>query len=82
MNDRNSRAAGPHPKAGPAPQNAGEDRAPHLPEPEDFWLELGPPSAYYGTDAYDTARREGDASPDAKRLGWTGAEPGRDDREA
>ncbi len=82
MNDRNSRAAGPHPKAGPAPQNAGEDRTPRLPEPEDFWLELGPPSAYYGTDAYDTARREGDASPDAKRLGWTGAEPGRDDREA
>ena len=82
MNDRNSRAAGPHPKAGPAPQNAGEDRVPRLPEPEDFWLELGPPSAYYGTDAYDTARREGDASPDAKRLGWTGAEPGRDDREA
>ena len=82
MNDRNSRAAGPHPKAGPAPQNAGEDRAPRLPEPEDFWLELGPPSAYYGTVAYDTARREGDASPDAKRLGWTGAEPGRDDREA
>ena len=82
MNDRNSRAAGPHHKAGPAPQNAGEDRALRLPEPEDFWLELGPPSAYYGTDAYDTARREGDASPDAKRLGWTGAEPGRGDREA
>ena len=38
-----------------------------LPEPEDFWLELGPASAYYGTDAYDTALREGDASPDAKR---------------
>lgn len=82
MNDRNSRAAGPHPKAGQAPQNAGEDRATRLPEPEDFWLELGPPSAYYGTDAYDTARREGDASPDAKRLDWTGAEPGRGDREA
>lgn len=48
-----------------------------LPEPEDFWLELGPASAYYGTDAYDTALREGDASPDAKRLGWTGAEPGK-----
>ena len=48
-----------------------------LPQPEDFWLELGPPSAYYGTDAYETALREGDASPDAKRLGWTGAEPGR-----
>ena len=48
----------------------------HLPEPEDFWLELGPAGAYYGMDAYDTALREGDASPDAKRLGWTGAEPG------
>lgn len=48
-----------------------------LPEPEDFWLELGPASAYYGTDAYDTALQEGDASPDAKRLGWTGAEPGK-----
>ena len=48
-----------------------------LPEPEDFWLELGPASAYYGMDAYDTALREGDASPDAKRLGWTGAEPGK-----
>ena len=44
--------------------------------------ELEASAAYYGTDAYDTARREGDASPDAKRLGWTGAEPGRDDREA
>lgn len=54
--------------------------AARLPEPEDFWLELGPPSAYYGTDAYETARREGDASPDAERLGWTGAEPGRKDR--
>ncbi len=49
-----------------------------LPAPEDFWLELGPPSAYYGTGAYDRALREGDASPDAERLGWTGAEPGRD----
>lgn len=48
-----------------------------LPEPEDFWLELGPSSAYYGTDAYDTAKKEGDASPDAERLGWTGAEPGK-----
>ena len=37
----------------------------------------GPASAYYGMDAYDTALREGDASPDAKRLGWTGAEPGK-----
>ena len=44
-------------------------------EEEDFWLELGPPSAYVGLDAYQTARREGDASPDGKRLGFTGAEP-------
>ena len=41
-----------------------------LPNPEDFWLELGPASAYYGTDAYETALREGDLSPDAKHLGW------------
>ena len=44
-------------------------------EEEDFWLELGPPSAYVGLDAYQTARREGDASPDCKRLGFTGSEP-------
>lgn len=44
-------------------------------EEENFWLELGPPSAYIGLDAYQTARREGDASPDGKRLGFTGAEP-------
>lgn len=44
-------------------------------EREDFWLEVGPASAYIGTDAYETARREGDASPDGKRLGFEGAEP-------
>ena len=38
-----------------------QDKMMSLPEPEDFWLELGPASAYYGTDAYDTALREGDA---------------------
>ena len=26
-----------------------------LPDAEDFWLELGPPAAYYGTDAYQRA---------------------------
>ena len=79
MNDRNSRAAGPHPKAGPAPQNAGEARASRLPEPEDFWLELGPPSAYYGTDAYDTARRGRGRIPRRKAPGLDRrrARPGR-----
>ena len=74
MTDKNSR-----PKAAKAAQNANKaqnaSEAARLPEPEDFWLELGPPSAYYGTDAYDAARQNGDASPDAERLGWTGAEP-------
>jgi len=45
-------------------------------EREDFWLEIGPASAYYGTDSYETARENGDASPDGKRLGFDGAEPG------
>ena len=44
-------------------------------EREDFWLEIGPASAYYGTDSYETARENGDASPDGKRLGFDGAEP-------
>ncbi len=35
-----------------------------------------PASAYYGTDSYETARENGDASPDGKRLGFDGAEPG------
>lgn len=45
-------------------------------EREDFWLEIGPSSAYYGTDSYETAKENGDASPDGKRLGFDGAEPG------
>ena len=45
-------------------------------EREDFWLEIGPASAYYGTDSYETAKENGDASPDGKRLGFDGAEPG------
>lgn len=42
---------------------------------EDFWLEIGPAAAYYGTDAYETAKQNGDASPDGRRLGFEGAEP-------
>ena len=47
-------------------------------EREEFWLELGPAGAYYGTDAYETAQENGDASPDGKRLGFEGAEQGED----
>ena len=38
-------------------------------EREDFWLEIGPASAYYGTDSYETAKENGDASPDGKARG-------------
>ena len=48
---------------------------PNEQEREDFWLEIGPASAYIGTDAYETAKQNGDASPDGKRLGFEGAEP-------
>ena len=58
MTDKNSR-----PKAAKAAQNANKaqnaSEAARLPEPEDFWLELGPPSAYYGTDARSEERRVG-----------------------
>ena len=47
-------------------------------EREDFWLEIGPRSAYRGLDCYERAVREGDASPDGERLGFEGAE--KDDR--
>ena len=39
-------------------------------EREDFWLEIGPASAYYGTDSYETAKENGDASPDGKARGF------------
>ena len=48
-------------------------------EREDFWLEIGPASAYYGTDSYETARENGDASPDGKRLGFAGPREGAPD---
>lgn len=35
-------------------------------ERENFWLEIGPASAYYGTDSYETAKENGDASRMAK----------------
>ena len=38
-------------------------------ERENFWLEIGPASAYYGTDSYETAKENGDASPDGKARG-------------
>ena len=44
-------------------------------ERENFWLEIGPASAYYGTDSYETAKENGDASPDGKARGFEGAEP-------
>ena len=54
-----------------------KDEFPVTPEErEDFWLEIGPASAYYGIDSYFTARENGDASQDGKRLGFSGAEPG------
>ena len=28
-------------------------------ERENFWLEIGPASAYYGTDSYETAKENG-----------------------
>ena len=43
-------------------------------EREDFWLEIGPASAYYGTDSYETAKENGDAAGWQSR-GFEGAEP-------
>ena len=40
------------------------DDTPSKEEREDFWLDLGPASAYEGLDCCETARRDGDASPD------------------
>lgn len=49
--------------------------------PEDFWLELGPSSAYVGMDCYETALKNGDLSPDGRRLGAQGAESPRTEPE-
>ena len=37
------------------------DDTPSKEEREDFWLDLGPASAYEGLDCCETARRDGDA---------------------
>ena len=50
------------------------DDTPSREEREDFWLDLGPASAYEGLDCYKTARRDGDASPDGLAHGFEGAE--------
>lgn len=55
----------------------------HTPEPsakevEDFWLEIGPSASFAGLESYGTALANGDVSPDGRRLGWEGAEPGTD----
>jgi len=47
-------------------------------EREDFWLEIGPASAYEGLDCCETARRDGDASPDGLAHGFEGAESPKD----
>ncbi len=49
-----------------------------LPVAENFWREFGPACVYIGTDAYETALKYGDVSPDGERLGFEGAEPGQD----
>ena len=42
--------------------------------PEDFWLELGPGSAFEGMECQNAALENGDVSPDGQLLGWQGAE--------
>ena len=49
------------------------DDTPSKEEREDFWLDLGPASAYEGLDCCETARRDGDASPDGLAHGFEGA---------
>ena len=46
------------------------DDTPSREEREDFWLDLGPASAYEGLDCCETARRDGDASPDGLAHGF------------
>lgn len=56
------------------------DDTPSREEREDFWLDLGPASAYEGLDCCETARRDGDASPDGLAHGFEGAESPEDPR--
>lgn len=57
-------------------QEKTNENGPTQRQKEDFWLEVGPASAYYGLESYDTAEENGDASPDGRLLDWEGAEPG------
>lgn len=54
------------------------DDTPSREEREDFWLDIGPASAYEGLDCCETARRDGDASPDGLAHGFEGAESPKD----
>lgn len=51
------------------------DDTPSREEREDFWLDLGPASAYEGLDCCETARRDGDASPDGLAQVSKGRKP-------
>ena len=37
-------------------------------ERENFWLEIGPASAYYGTDSYETAKEARMAKPEGLKA--------------
>ena len=43
---------------------------------ENFWLDLGPVAEYSDMNAAAAAAQNGDASPDGKAHGFTGAEQG------
>ena len=38
-------------------------------ERENFWLEIGPASAYYGTDSYETAKEKRRCKPGRQSPG-------------
>ena len=45
-------------------------------ELENFWLDLGPAADWADMDAEAVAERDGDASPDGRLRGYSGAENG------
>ena len=45
-------------------------------ERENFWLEIGPASAYYGTDSYETAKeKHRPQRKNGRTSGWRSAPP-------
>ncbi len=48
-------------------------------ERANFWIDVGPASGYIGTIAEETARKNGDISPDGHRFHWEGGEDGGED---